>query len=86
MDHIARELIGAAAACCTTFSFVPQALRIVRTRDTTAISLPMYLVFGVGIALWLLYGVLCVSWPIIAANTVTLALVTVIIALKLRFG
>lgn len=81
----ARELIGAAAACCTTLSFVPQALRIIRTRDTTAISLPMYLVFGAGIVLWLVYGLMLVSWPIIASNVVTIVLVGLIVALKLRY-
>ena len=47
-----REVIGSAAACLTTFSFVPQALHVIRSKDTRALSLPMYLAFGLGIALW----------------------------------
>ena len=86
LNDLTRKLIGAAAACCTTFSFVPQALRIVRTRDTKAISLPMYLVFGLGIALWLVYGLLMGSWPIIGSNVVTLMLVGMIVVLKVRYG
>lgn len=85
MMETTRELIGAAAACCTTLSFVPQAVRIIRTRDTAAISLPMYLVFGAGIVLWLVYGLLLMSWPIIASNVVTIVLVGLIVALKLRY-
>jgi MtN3 and saliva related transmembrane protein len=85
MMEAARELIGAAAACCTTLSFVPQAVRIIRTRDTAAISLPMYLVFGTGILLWLVYGLLLTSWPIIVSNVVTIVLVGLIVALKLRY-
>lgn len=85
MTEAVRELIGAAAACCTTLSFVPQAVRIIRTRDTAAISLPMYLVFGTGILLWLVYGLLLMSWPIIASNVVTIVLVGLIVMLKLRY-
>jgi MtN3 and saliva related transmembrane protein len=86
MNELLREGIGAVAACCTTVAFVPQALHIIRRKDTRAISLPMYLVFGVGIALWLVYGLLLGSWPIIGSNVVTLALVALIIVLKLRYG
>lgn len=85
MTETMRELIGAAAACCTTLSFVPQAVHIIRTRDTAAISLPMYLVFGTGIVLWLVYGLLLMSWPIIASNVVTILLVGLIVTLKLRY-
>ena len=81
-----REVIGSAAACLTTFSFVPQALHVIRSKDTRALSLPMYLAFGLGIALWLIYGMMLTSWPIIASNVVTLVRVSVIIRLKLRYG
>ena len=51
-----HELIGYLAACLTTCSFVPQALHTFRTRDVSGISLGMYSVFTVGVALWLAYG------------------------------
>lgn len=86
MSELLREAIGGIAACCTTFAFVPQALHIIRRKDTRAISLPMYLVFGIGIVLWLVYGLALGSWPIIGSNTVTLALVALIVTLKLRYG
>ena len=82
----ALELIGYAAAFLTTLSFVPQAWLTFRTRDVRGISLGMYSVFTVGVALWLLYGVLMQAWPIVLANAVTLALAMVILTMKLRYG
>jgi MtN3 and saliva related transmembrane protein len=80
------ELIGGAAALLTTFCWVPQALRTIRLRDTRAISLPAQLAFAAGLALWLVYGVLIASWPLVLANAVSLGLASVIVATKLRFG
>jgi MtN3 and saliva related transmembrane protein len=75
------EWLGYAAATLTTFSFVPQAAQIMRS-----ISLPMYLVFTIGVAFWLGYGWVLGSWPMIAANTVTFILAATILGLKLRYG
>jgi MtN3 and saliva related transmembrane protein len=80
------ELIGYGAAFLTTLSFVPQAWLTFRTRDVRGISLGMYSVFTFGVALWLLYGVLMGAWPIVLANAVTLALASVILGMKLRYG
>ena len=80
------ELIGYCAAFLTTLSFVPQAWLTFRTRDVRGISLGMYSVFTFGVALWLLYGVLMGAWPIVLANAVTLALASVILGMKLRYG
>jgi MtN3 and saliva related transmembrane protein len=80
------ELIGAAAATLTTICWLPQAIRVIRTRETRAISLPAYAAFAAGLTLWLAYGLLLGSLPLIVANTITLALVLVILALKLRHG
>lgn len=80
------ELIGYLAAFLTTCSFVPQALHTFRTRDVRGISLGMYSVFALGVALWLAYGVLLGAWPIVLANAVTLSLALAILAMKLRFG
>jgi len=81
-----HDLIGYLAAALTTCSFVPQALHTFRTRDVSGISLGMYSVFTVGIALWLVYGLLLGAWPIVAANAVTLALAGAILGMKLRYG
>jgi MtN3 and saliva related transmembrane protein len=80
------ELIGYCAASLTTCSFVPQAWLTFRTKDVRGVSLGMYSVFTVGVALWLLYGVLMGAWPIVIANAVTLALASVILCMKLRYG
>ncbi len=78
------EWVGYCAACLTTLSFVPQVIQTLRTRDVAGISLGMYASFCAGVALWLLYGVLLGIWPIIIANTLTLGLASVVLALKVR--
>jgi MtN3 and saliva related transmembrane protein len=80
------ELIGYCAASLTTISFLPQAWLTFRTKDVRGISLGMYSVFTVGVALWLLYGWMMGAWPIVIANAVTLGLATGILVMKLRYG
>lgn len=77
--------IGMAAAICTTAAFVPQLIRVWRLRSARDISLIMFLVFSLGVFLWLLYGFSIHSLPVIAANGATLTLSLAILALKLRF-
>ncbi len=78
------DLLGYAAAFLTTASFVPQAWKVIRTRETHALSLAMYVMFSSGVALWLAYGILLASWPLIVANCVTLLLALIILVMKLR--
>ena len=80
------DLLGYVAATLTAGSFIPQAVKTIRSRDTGAISLWMYVVFTVGVGFWLAYGVALDSLPIILANTVTLLLAAIILALKVRYG
>lgn len=80
------EWVGFVAAALTTLSFVPQAVKTIRTKDTHGISLGMYVMFTIGIAFWLAYGIVLVSWPMIIANVVTLLLSLTILSLKLRYG
>lgn len=80
-----NDLIGYIAASLTTLSFVPQALHTFRTRDVSGISLGMYSAFTLGVALWLVYGLLVNAWPVVAANAITLALALAILVMKLRF-
>jgi MtN3 and saliva related transmembrane protein len=79
-------LVSAAAATLTTAAFVPQALHIIRHKETKAISLFMYVAFAAGVALWLLFGCLIGNWPIIISNAITIALALAIIAMKLNYG
>ncbi len=78
--------IGLAAAFVTTFCWLPQAFRIIRTRDTRAISLPAYAAFACGISLWLVYGIALGDLPLILSNTVSLAVQLTIVSLKIRYG
>ena len=80
------DVIGSVAAVLTTASFIPQAWHSFKTRDVSGISLVMYSVFTLGVALWLLYGVLLQSWPLMIANSITLVLAAAILGMKLRFG
>ena len=80
------NIIGMAAAVCTTVSFVPQLIRVWRLRSAREISFTMFLVFSVGVFLWLVYGILIHSVPVMLANGATLLLSLAILALKLRFG
>jgi len=79
-------LVSSVAATLTTAAFVPQALHIIRHKETRAISLFMYISFATGVAFWLLFGFMIWNWPMIVANTITLALALAIIALKLKYG
>jgi MtN3 and saliva related transmembrane protein len=77
--------IGSAAATLTSIAFIPQVLKIWRTKHTADISLGMYILFTIGVALWLAYGVLLESWPIIIANSVTLIFAGAVLAMKIKF-
>jgi MtN3 and saliva related transmembrane protein len=84
MNTFIIEALGYLAAALTTFSFAPQAWLTFRTRDVSGISLGMYGALVSGIALWLVYGLLIGSWPLVVANTVTLTLAGSILVMKLR--
>lgn len=80
------EWVGYVGACLTTLSFVPQAVKTIRSKETHGISLVMYAVFTVGVVFWLAYGIVLGSWPMIVSNIITLGLSATILALKLRYG
>ena len=82
MEH--TFIIGNIAAILTSLSFLPQAVKTIRSGDTKAISLPMYLMFVVGVSLWLWYGIILWEIPIILANVLTLIFSCMILAVKLR--
>jgi len=80
------DLIGAVAGTLSTIAFIPQAWRIWRTRSARDLSLPMYLIFTSGVALWFVYGLMLGAVPIIVCNGLTLVLAGTVLAMKLRFG
>lgn len=83
---LSAEWLGYIAAALTTVAFVPQAWHSFQTRDVSGISLGMYSVFTVGVLLWLIYGVMLDAWPLILANSITLALASCILLMKLVLG
>lgn len=84
MHHYA-SMIGFIAATLTTIAFVPQVIKVWRSRSARDVSLGMYALFSTGVAIWLLYGILISSWPVILANAITLVLAIAVIVMKLRF-
>lgn len=80
------DLVGYLAASLTTLAFVPQAWLTWKSKRAEGVSLGMYVIFTSGVALWLVYGLMLGAWPIVAANTVTLALALFILGMKLRYG
>jgi MtN3 and saliva related transmembrane protein len=78
------ETIGFFSAFLTTFAFVPQAYHSWKTRDLSGVSLPMYGIFSLGVAGWIIYGFMIMSWPIILANVVTFVLSCAVLYLKLK--
>jgi MtN3 and saliva related transmembrane protein len=77
-------LIGAAAALCTTISYIPQLRKAWKTRETGDLSLKMLALLSTGLALWIVYGLMRDDAVIIAANGISLALLLLIVAIKLQ--
>jgi MtN3 and saliva related transmembrane protein len=78
--------VGLSAAFLTTIAFLPQALKIWKTKSAKDVSLHTFLAFTAGVALWLVYGILRQELPLILSNGVTLALAGAILTMKLRYG
>ncbi|UVT17039.1 MAG: SemiSWEET transporter [Nitrospira sp.] len=78
--------IGLVAGTLTTIAFLPQLTKILKTRSTKDVSTAMFIIFSTGVLLWLIYGLLIHSIPVIIANAITLALASVILFLKVKFG
>ncbi len=79
-------VMGYIAGACTTSAFLPQAIKIVRTKHTKDLSLSMYSILTTGVALWSVYGLINHDWPLVLANLVTLVLAGWIFILKVRYG
>lgn len=78
-------IIGFVAAICTTISFLPQAVKVIKTKQTKDLSLVMYLTFTVGLFLWLVYGIIGKDLPIIIANAITLVFAITILIMKIKY-
>lgn len=79
------DLIGLLAGALTTIAFVPQLLKIYASKSGKDVSARMFVIFSAGVALWLVYGIMIRSLPVIIANIITLALALAIMALKIHY-
>lgn len=79
------SIAGYTAAFCTTISFLPQAVKTIKTKDTSGISLYMYVIFTTGTILWFLYGLFTNNLPVLIANAITAVLSIVILFYKIKF-
>jgi MtN3 and saliva related transmembrane protein len=80
------DFVGVTGAVLTTLCWLPQALKVIREKETRALSLPATVAFSLGVVLWLVYGLAIGNWPLIGSNAVTLALMAPILVMKLRYG
>jgi len=81
-----HDIVGYVAGVLATAAFVPQVAKTFKARSARDISLGMYVLFCAGVGLWLVYGVLIASWPVIVSNVVTLVLSGAVLVLKLKHG
>ena len=79
------KYIGFFAAFCTTIAFLPQAIKVFKTKSTKDISLYMFIIFTIGVLSWLIYGLTINDMPIILANAVTLILSFFILVYKIKY-
>jgi MtN3 and saliva related transmembrane protein len=86
MASVLIDAVGTSGAVLTTLCWVPQAMKVIRERETRAISLPFTGLSALGILLWLVYGVAIVDAPLIGSSLVTFLLTMVVLVLKLRHG
>ena len=78
-------MIGTIATVLTTFAFLPQVIKVIKTKDTESIALGMYLMQVLGIALWLAHGLVIQDLPLILANSVSFILSGIILVYKIRY-
>ncbi|EGP65937.1 MtN3/saliva family protein [Streptococcus sp. oral taxon 056 str. F0418] len=78
-------MIGSIAAVLTTFAFLPQVIKVIKTKDTESIAFGMYLMQVLGIALWLAHGLVIHDLPLILANSVSFILSGTILVYKIRY-
>ena len=83
---MAHLILGIMAGTLTTISFIPQVIKIYKTKDAKDLSIATFCIFSCGVFLWLIYGALTHEWPIILANGVTMILILMIITMKIKYN
>jgi MtN3 and saliva related transmembrane protein len=85
MDFNWITLIGLIAATLTTISFIPQAIKTIKSKNTRDLSLSMYIILAIGVSMWLVYGLIINDLPVTLANAVTSVFIFTILFLKIRY-
>lgn len=83
MDYAA--IVSSMAGILTVIAFLPQVIKIWKTKSTKDISLGMFIIFCTGVFLWFIFGILIKSLPVIITNAVTFTLASIILVLKLKY-
>lgn len=78
-------MIGTIAAILTTLSFVPQAYQVIKTKDTSGISLGMYIAFVIGVFLWIIHGINIQDYNLIGVNAITFIFASIILTYKIKY-
>jgi len=79
-------IIGLIAASLTTFAFLPQSIKAIRSRHTKDLSLPMLIMLEIGVIIWIIYGYIITDIPLLFANSVSLVFVSITLIVKLKYG
>lgn len=85
MDKSIIQFLGLVAGACTTIAFLPQVFKTWKSRSAKDLSLSMFTIFSLGVALWLVYGFLMNDVPLIAANLITLMLASTLLIFKFKY-
>ncbi len=78
-------ILGLLAAFLTTFAYLPQSIKAIKTKETKDLSLPTIIMLEIGLITWLIYGLLINSIPVIAANTASIGFMTIILIMKIKY-
>ncbi|MDP2362879.1 MAG: SemiSWEET transporter [Ignavibacteria bacterium] len=79
-----ESYLGFLAAFCTTIAFIPQVVKVYKSKHTKDISLGMFLLLNLGIVLWIGYGLMIKSYPVVIANAITIILASYILITKIK--
>ena len=85
MNDLSWETLGFFAGALTTFGYVPQILRLIRTKKATGISFPAFGTLGLGVLLWFIYGFAVKAWPVVAANGLTFIFICLVLSLSIKY-
>ncbi|MHC3125924.1 PQ loop repeat protein [Brevundimonas sp. GN22] len=85
MSETVANIVGTAAAICSITSFAPQAIKIWKARDASAVSLKTYSLTVTCFALWVIYGVITEAWPVTFANSCALVMAVIVLTMKWKF-